>query len=171
MKILHFDTWVWLARPIDEIFPFFANALNLETLTPPWLHFQLVGSPPRMAVGTEIDYHLKIRGIPIRWRSRITTWNPPYHFVDEQIRGPYRLWIHEHRFRESGSGTRCEDHVSYSPPGGTVIDRLFVAKDIQKIFRFRSDCLHKLFGKANSSLEPLSGSVSTSSRGRNHFPS
>jgi len=116
--------------------------MNLEKITPPWLQFHVVTPTPiRMAAGTVIDYQLKIRGIPVRWRSEITVWDPPERFVDEQVHGPYRRWIHEHRFREDGNGTRCEDHVQDAPLGGALIHRLFVQRDIRKIFAYRAERL------------------------------
>ena len=106
MKIYELRTQVRLPRPIDEVFPFFADAHNLETLTPPWLKFHvLTPKPIAMAVGTKIDYKLRIRGLPLRWRSEITAWEPPFRFQDEQLRGPYRQWIHEHTFQEADGMT------------------------------------------------------------------
>jgi ligand-binding SRPBCC domain-containing protein len=147
MRIFSFQSQLWLERPRTEVFPFFSNALNLEEITPPWLRFRIVSTLPiEMHEGVEIDYRLRIRGIPIEWRSRITTWDPPYRFVDEQVRGPYRVWIHEHRFTERGGGTACEDNVQYAPAGGALINALFVEKDVQKVFAYRSEQLRKVFG-------------------------
>jgi ligand-binding SRPBCC domain-containing protein len=73
-------------------------------------------------------------------------WDPPHHFVDEQVRGPYRIWIHEHRFLESSGGTSCEDHVQYAPLGGVLINKLFVERDVRKIFAYRLDRLQEIFG-------------------------
>ena len=149
MKIFHFRSQLWLPRPRIEVFDFFSNALNLEELTPPWLQFHvLTPQPIQMHAGTEIDYRLKIRGIPVRWRSRITAWDPPHRFIDEQLRGPYRLWIHEHRFRDDSAGTICEDHVQYATWGGALIKRLFVEPDVRKIFAYRSARLQKIFAGA-----------------------
>jgi ligand-binding SRPBCC domain-containing protein len=149
MKILEFHSQMRVPRQIDEVFRFFGDALNLEQLTPPWLRFRvLTPAPIAMREGTEIEYKLKIRGFPARWKSKITAWEPPLRFVDEQVRGPYRVWIHEHRFTANAGGTLCEDYVKYSPLGGVLIDRLFVARDIKKIFEFRSRRLRELFGSA-----------------------
>lgn len=146
MKIRHFSSQLWLPRPIEEVFTFFSDALNLEAITPPWLQFRVVGaSPDRISEGTEIAYRLKIRGIPVGWASRITAWDPPHLFVDEQLHGPYHLWIHEHRFAPVAGGTLCADNVRYVPLGGALFDRLFVANDIKTIFEFRSRRLRELF--------------------------
>src|SRR5215470_14790065 len=121
MKVHTFTSELWLPRSLSEIFPFFASAENLERLTPPWLNFQiLTPAPISMAVGTHIQYQLKIHGVPVRWESEITSWQPPYFFVDDQRRGPYRRWHHVHSFEERDGGTVVRDLVEYSVPGGSL---------------------------------------------------
>ncbi len=138
---------LWLPRPRPEIFAFFADAYNLEALTPSTLNFHLLTPPPiQMHQDTLIDYRLKLRGLPIRWQSRIDVWQPPEMFVDFQTRGPYSLWRHEHRFEEHDGGTLCRDIVDYAVPGGWPIERLLVRPDLEKIFRFRRTKLLELFG-------------------------
>ena len=150
MRNFQFESKLWLNRPRDGVFKFFSDALNLEEITPPWLRFRVVSKLPIMTRGAEIEYGLRIHGVPARWRSRITVWDPPCRFVDEQVRGPYRVWIHEHRFVEESDGTRCEDSVRYVPLGGALVNKLFVERDIQKIFAFRSDRLQKIFAEASA---------------------
>jgi ligand-binding SRPBCC domain-containing protein len=147
MKEHLFNSELWLARPPTEVFPFFADAKNLGTVTPPWLHFEIL-TPGyiEMGIGALIDYRISLHGIPLRWRTRITAWEPPFRFVDEQIKGPYRRWIHEHRFVESGTGTLCYDKVRYAILGGRIVQRLFVEPDVKRIFDFRSAKLTELFG-------------------------
>jgi ligand-binding SRPBCC domain-containing protein len=131
----------------DELFPFFAEARNLERITPPWLRFEvLTPAPITMAVGTLIDYRLRWRGLPIRWRTEIAAWDPPHRFVDAQQRGPYRLWVHEHTFVDENGGTRMDDVVTYAVPGGSLVQRLFVGRDVERIFAYRSDRLRALLG-------------------------
>lgn len=131
----------------EELFPFFANAANLETITPPWLGFRILTSLPiTMRSGTEIDYRLKLRGVSLGWRTRITAWEPPHRFVDEQIRGPYRVWRHEHVFDPLGGGTLMTDRVEYAHIGGSLVERLLVRPDVEKIFRWRRTRLEALFG-------------------------
>ena len=137
----------WLPRPRAEVFPFFADAANLERLTPPWLSFRiLTPRPVAMAAGALIDYRLRIRGVPVRWRTRIAVWEPPDRFVDEQLRGPYRLWVHEHTFAERDGGTLCRDQVRYAVPGGALVDRLLVRPDVERIFAWRRRALAELCG-------------------------
>ncbi|NNE10571.1 MAG: SRPBCC family protein, partial [Gemmatimonadetes bacterium] len=113
-----------IPRPLDEVFAFFADASNLSRLTPPWLDFRIVSETPiRMEEGRLIDYRLKVHGIPLRWQSEITTWDPPHRFVDEQRKGPYKVWHHTHRFEEAGNGTRVIDEVRYDVPGGALIHK------------------------------------------------
>lgn len=146
MKLICFETSLWLPRPRMEVFEFFSDALNLETITPPWLRFRvLTPSPIAMHEGARIEYRLRIHGVSVRWKTRISAWNPPQNFRDEQISGPYRAWIHEHRFTERNGGTFCEDCVRYAPRGGVLVNRLFVERDVKKIFEYRAIRLKELF--------------------------
>jgi len=146
MRLFHFETRTRIARPRAEVFPFFSEARNLERITPPWLRFEVLTSDPiEMKPGTLIDYRLRIRGIPVRWRSEITAWEPPFRFVDEQRKGPYRLWHHEHRFEEEGEDTVMEDRVTYAVWGGALFDRLFVRRDVQRIFAYREETIAGLW--------------------------
>ena len=141
---------IFIDRPIDEVFEFFSDAHNLQRITPSSLDFAiLTPAPIDMRVGTLIDYKLRIHGIPIRWRSKISTWEPPLRFVDEQVRGPYRIWHHEHRFESADGGTNVIDNVTFKPIGGALITRLFVGRDVRRIFEFRSRSLHGLFASGS----------------------
>ncbi len=133
-------------RNLDEVFAFFSDAVNLQRLTPPWVRFQvLTPQPIAMRLGLLIDYKLRIRGVPLRWQSEITAWQPQTFFVDEQRRGPYTFWRHEHRFEPCSEGTRVLDDVSYGVPGGALIHALLIRRDIQSIFRFRQQSLQEIF--------------------------
>lgn len=140
------ETELWLPRRRDEVFPFFADAFNLESITPPWLKFEvLTPRPIEMRPGLRIDYRLRLRGLPLRWQSEITVWEPPCRFVDEQRRGPYRAWIHEHKFEERAANTLATDRVRYAVIGGRLLHALFVRRDVERIFRFRQAKLRELF--------------------------
>jgi ligand-binding SRPBCC domain-containing protein len=157
MRVREFQSELWLPVPPEELFPFFADATNLNAITPPWLHFQIVTPPPiLMREGTLIDNRLRVHGLPVRWRTRIRTWQPPRRFVDEQIRGPYRLWIHEHTFEPRDGGTLARDHVRYAVPFDCMVHRLFVRRDIETIFQFRADALRKRFGAGASPSNDVS---------------
>ena len=146
MRVREFETEIWLPCPREEIFSFFAEAANLDAITPPWLSFHTVTPAPiAMRAGTVIDHKLRIRGVPIRWRSKITAWEPPARFVDEQVRGPYRLWRHEHLFEERAGGTVVRDRVRYSVPFDFLVHELLVRRDIEKIFAYRTECLRRRF--------------------------
>src|SRR4051812_36843447 len=135
-----------LARPREVVFEFFSDASRLELLTPLWLKFQvLTPSPIKISQGAVIDYRLRLHGIPLRWQSRISIWEPPVRFVDEQVRGPYKFWRHEHRFDETPGGTLCHDRVEYGVPGGRIINALFVRPDLAKVFAFRQQQLASYF--------------------------
>ena len=148
LKTFTLKSEVWLPRPIGEVFEFFSDAHNLETITPATLRFEvLTPSPIRMEVGTLIDYKLRLRGAPIKWQSEITVWEPPYRFVDEQRRGPYRLWTHEHTFVEKDGGTLAKDKVEYAVLGGALVNKLFVERDVRRIFEYRTERLREELGR------------------------
>ena len=128
----------------ESIFDFFADAENLEAITPPWLNFRILTPLPIvMDSGTLIDYQLRLHWIPIRWRTEIAEWEPPHQFVDQQLRGPYRLWRHTHTFEPTPAGTLMTDTVEYSVLGGRLINRWFVEPDLNKIFAYRQQSLAK----------------------------
>jgi len=146
MKIHIIEREIFLPRSPDEVFPFFSRAENLDALTPPWLHFNILTEPPiEMKEGTFIDYKLRVRILPIRWRSMITTWEPPHRFIDEQVKGPYRKWVHEHAFVEHDGGTLARDRVEYAVLGGSIINRMLVRRDLEKIFDYRHQRLEEIF--------------------------
>lgn len=132
--------------PIDAVFEFFADAFNLEQLTPPLLRFEvLTPAPIEMRRGQLIDYRLRLHGVPMRWRSEITAWEPGRMFVDEQRRGPYRYWVHRHTFEETDHGTLVADRVEYGVPFGWLTHKPFVLPDLRKIFTYRRQMLESVF--------------------------
>jgi ligand-binding SRPBCC domain-containing protein len=146
MKIFTFRSELWLPQPLSKVFPFFAAAEHLERLTPPFLNFRILTPQPIViSLATRMQYKLKLHGIPVRWESEITGWNPPHFFSDDQVHGPYRQWHHEHTFEERDDGTLVQDKVEYAVPGGSLINRLFVAPDLRRIFDYRTATLKKLF--------------------------
>ena len=146
MKTFLFETQRTLERPITEVFEFFSDAHNLVMITPPQLRLEVLTSAPiEMLPGTRIDYRLRLHGIPLRWQSEITEWNPPHGFADEQRRGPYRLWRHTHTFDETENGVVVGDSVAYAVWGGELVNKFFVRPDIEKIFAYRSKQLDEIF--------------------------
>ena len=137
-----FEAELWLPEKRDAVFSFFADARNLETITPPWLSFAIVTPEPiAMHSGSRIDYRLRVHGFPVSWRTEISAWEPPFRFVDKQLCGPYRQWIHTHTFEEKDGGTLCRDVVKYVVPGGRLINWLMVRRDVEKIFSYRRESL------------------------------
>lgn len=148
------QTSLLVPRPLPEVFAFFADAGNLQQITPPWVDFRIVTPLPiDMHPGTLIDYRLKVHGVPVRWRTEISRWEPPRLFVDTQLKGPYWRWVHTHRFREAPGGTFVEDDVDYAVPGGALVDRLLVRRDVRAIFLHRQRAILAAFGVTAS--EPL----------------
>ena len=140
----------YVPRPLAEVFAFFSKAENLEQLTPPWLHFQILTvDPTPVQKGTLIRYALRWRIFPIRWTTEITDWEPPHRFVDLQLKGPYKLWHHEHRFISEGDGTRITDEVQYMLPFGilgSIAHAVKVKRDVETIFAYRTNAVNRLFG-------------------------
>lgn len=144
-----FTTKQTLDLPRDEVFEFFSNAENLERITPPELGFNIITPLPiDIKQGTLIDYKLSLHGFPIKWRTEITHWEPPFEFVDMQLRGPYKQWIHTHRFTEPELGkTLMEDEVRYRLPFEPFgdIGKFLVGGKIEKIFDFRRQAVDEYF--------------------------
>ncbi len=137
-------------RPLEETFAFFADSFNLETLTPPWLRVRVLTAPPiQMRRGTEIDYRLHWRGLPLFWRSRIEEWTENRCFVDVQIQGPYSTWFHLHTFEAAPGGTRVRDIVTYSLPLcplAALVRTLVVGPDLERIFDYRARRIEEMLG-------------------------
>lgn len=149
MTIYTLQREIFVRRPLAEVFEFFSRAENLERITPPWMHFRILTPPPiQMREGATIAYALRVRGIPLGWLTEIERWNPPYEFVDVQVKGPYKLWQHTHRFLAVEGGTSIVDRVRYALPFGLLgrlVHRFQVARDIGQIFDYRARQVQSLF--------------------------
>jgi hypothetical protein len=146
MKIYRLKTELWVSRARVEVFQFFADPGNLEHLTPGWLRFKIISEARQpMTEGARLDYRLRIHGLPIKWQSEITAWNPPHRFVDRQTKGPYQFWEHEHTFLEREGGTLVCDNVRYSVWGGALVNKFLVAPDLDRIFTYRRRALNTIF--------------------------
>ena len=144
-----FESETIIPRPREEVFSFFQKAENLQKLTPEWLDFDiLTPTPIVMQEGALIDYRLKLLGVPVTWKTRISEWKPMFSFQDVQLSGPYEEWIHTHSFEDSGEHTLMRDRIQYRPRGGIlapVLNRLFVAANIRKIFDYRTEKILEVF--------------------------
>ncbi|MCI0359938.1 MAG: SRPBCC family protein [Planctomycetaceae bacterium] len=163
----HLERRQFIPRPLAEVFAFFADAGNLETITPPSLNFRILTPRPIvLRSGALIDYRLTLLGVPFRWRTRIESFDPPHRFTDVQVRGPYRLWHHTHEFTEQGGGTLMVDRVDYQlrfGPLGWLANRLFVERQLRHIFDCRYQVIDRLMPaaacKIASQADKLSPSV------------
>jgi len=147
----HFIDEIVLEAPVHKVFKFFSDAKNLERLTPPWLNFKVLSqSTPQIQEGTLFDYQLRIRGVPVKWRTRIESWQSDNAFVDTQLIGPYQKWYHLHVFTPEADGrhTRMRDEVLYRLPFGTLgnfFGGWFVDREVQTIFRYRVNSISDIF--------------------------
>lgn len=139
-----------IPQPIDRVFAFFADAHNLEAITPPWLAFRiLTPGPIAMREGTQIRSRLRWHRLPLHWLTEIRRWNPPVEFIDVQRQGPYRLWHHTHQFEPVAGGTRMRDIVEYALPFGFLgraAHAGWVKRDLQTIFDYRARKVAELMG-------------------------
>ena len=148
-----------IEAPLPEVFDFFSNAENLQALTPPFLGFKILSELPiDMKEGARIEYSIRLFGIPIRWSTLISTWEPGVRFVDEQQKGPYALWHHTHEFEADGDRTIMRDVVRYREPLGflgTLANALFVKRTLRRIFDYRRDAVAKYLGNRDQPVVPL----------------
>ena len=149
MRLHHFSTSITLPLPRDRVVPFFADAANLEVITPPELRFEILTPPPiDMAEGTLIRYQLRLMGVRFGWLTRISRWDPPAEFVDAQLKGPYKTWVHRHRFTEVPAGTLIQDDVEYALPlypFGEIASPI-VNLQVRRIFAYRTGAIRRALG-------------------------
>ena len=158
-KRLIFQQWLPLSK--EELFPFFSDAKNLEQITPPSLRFKILNtSTETIQSGTEINYRLRIDGVPVRWRTLIKDWKPPHMFSDNQEKGPYKKWYHTHLFEDLAHGTLMTDQVDMILPLGLLGSLALswkVFRDVEKIFQYRKKIIHDLFKEGSSQVSGRRG--------------
>ncbi len=141
----------FFAEPVEKVFEPFADAANLEAITPPWLHFRIISELPiEMREGAVIEYRLRLHAMPVRWRTVIESWEPPHRFTDVQERGPFALWHHTHTFEAVEGGTLARDRVRYRVgfgPFGEIAHTLFVRSDLERIFDHRQQAVSDLISE------------------------
>lgn len=140
----------WVGADIERTFAFFSNAANLETITPPYLHFRILTPMPiEIREGALIEYRIRLFGAPVHWLTRIEEWEPGRSFTDVQVRGPYALWVHRHHFTAREGGTLVEDHVEYRVPGTPLsapVHSLFARPTVERIFAHRRRAIERILG-------------------------
>jgi len=152
MKVYELKHVQLLPLPVEQVFAFFERPENLAKLTPSSLGFEiLTPSPIKMCSGALIDYSVRVLGLPVRWTTLITDYDPPHGFVDVQIRGPYSFWHHSHQFEAVEEGAVMTDTVRYVLPFswvGRFVHVLFVRRQLHHIFSYRSEVLQSQFGRS-----------------------
>jgi uncharacterized protein YbjT (DUF2867 family)/ligand-binding SRPBCC domain-containing protein len=163
MTIHHLHARQHIARHSDEVFAFFSRAENLGRMTPPSMDFKLLSTDTEMRDGLEIDYRVRpLLGVPMRWRSRIDSYDPPRSFTDTQLRGPYRSWVHTHSVVANGQGTDVVDEVAYSLPVGplgNLAHGAVVRRELEHVFRYRAQILAAVFAPAEENPKPMTVAV------------
>lgn len=150
MRVHRLEREQLLPFPLGHVFDFFAEARNLEQITPPLLGFRVVGDDPiEMRAGALIEYRLRLHGVGVDWLTRIEEWEPGVRFVDQQLVGPYKLWHHTHTFEERDGGTLMRDSVRYALPLWPLgeVAMPLVRRDLDTIFDFRRDSVEGLLHK------------------------
>ena len=159
MKTFEINMKQYINKPLEVVFEFFSKPENLEMITPKSLSFNiLTPTPIKMGKGSLIDYTIRLFGIPIHWRTLISDYEPPFRFVDQQIKGPYTFWHHTHMFQAVEGGVEIIDKVKYSLPLGwlgTLAHAIWVRKDLEKIFKHRKNVIQNYFEKTNISTERI----------------
>jgi len=157
MKTFEINMKQYINKPLDVVFEFFSKPENLEMITPESLSFNiLTPTPIKMEKGSLIDYTIRLFGIPIHWRTLISDYEPPFRFVDQQIKGPYTFWHHTHTFQQVDGGVEIIDKVKYSLPMGwlgTLVHSIWVRKDLEKIFEHRKTVIQNYFEILNISID------------------
>jgi ligand-binding SRPBCC domain-containing protein len=148
------DCELLVPTPIDETFRVFEDPYNLARITPPWMGFEILTPDLKMREGLEIDFHFRWLGLPLKWKTLITEYRPPFLFVDEALRSPYALWRHRHEFEESPRGTIVRDHVDYALPFGPLgrtVHAAVVARQVREIFAYRQKRIMELVSPGSAS--------------------
>lgn len=140
----------FVRRPRAEVFAALSDASVLQQLTPPWVRYRIITPMPvEMRKGAIFDYAMRIRCLPVKWRTEITEWSPPELFADTQRRGPFREWRDRHLFSEIDEGTTLvENDISYRVPGGRFVHRLFVRRDLLQVYRYEQRMMHNLLERS-----------------------
>lgn len=156
MIIHRLQTAMLIPMKIDHVFEFFCDVHNLERITPPELNFHVLPPAPlSICEGTVIHFRLRLLSIPFRWETLISVWDPPHRFVDEQLKGPYKMWVHNHWFSEHGDGTQILDHVAYALPFGLLGESAYplVHLQLRRIFRYRQETVRTILSTRAASEE------------------
>jgi ligand-binding SRPBCC domain-containing protein len=158
-KLYNLRCEMFSGQPLRETFAVFEDPYNLAKITPPWLNFRVTSAERvQMRQGAEIQYTIRWLKLPIRWKTRITEYKPPYSFIDEQDKGPYTLWRHHHVFEDTPEGTKVRDEVQYALPFGLLgrfVHAAIVRRQLLAIFRYRQRELGRMFGNnARQSVAP-----------------
>ena len=165
MKVYKIETSQYIKRSLTKVFDYFSRPENLAEITPSDLNFRILTPQPlEMKQGTIIDYTITLFKIPVHWRTLITTYEPPFKFVDEQIKGPYSLWHHTHFFKEVPGGVEIHDTVCYSIPFGffgRLLHAIWIKKDLEYIFEYRKNVINEIFSKGVAKRQ-FSGSIKAS---------
>lgn len=163
MREHRIEASAYVPLSLERVYPFFCDVLNLQRITPPELDFKILTPLPiDIKEGTTVDYRLRLFRLPFGWRSRITRWEPPIEFVDEQVSGPYGLWVHTHTFHVQGNGTLIKDSVSYRLPLWPLGEIAYplVRAQLRRIFLFRQRMIGRLLLGDETALSAASVTAS-----------
>jgi len=137
---------------LKKAWDFFSQPDNLKLITPDYLNFKILSKSDagEMYPGMIITYTLSpLFHISINWATEISQVKEYKYFIDNQIKGPYKIWHHEHHFKETEQGVEMRDILYYEIPYGFVgrlLHKLIIEKKVNEIFNYREQKIKELFG-------------------------
>jgi ligand-binding SRPBCC domain-containing protein len=141
-----------VAAPRERVWAFYDDPANLARITPPDVRVTMLTPPARPRAGSRVLLKIGKGPFGVTWEAIFVAHEPPSRFVDEQGRGPFKSFRHEHRFEDAPGGTRMTDTIDYEPPFGVlgrIADRVAIGRILRDMLEFRHERTRELLGAAD----------------------